>query len=523
MSPTRRLLAAASLLVLAAAAPAQPKPAAAAKPPDLDRDLFVLYVIEEFYRDTKLDSEFLPPVGSPGFNTFIQARRGLVDNLVRHLRQAPDRVALVGQMSAYRGVLNKFEELNSKAVEVEGKYREPAEKIYLDVDRELKLRRNEDLVFETLPSMVNAYERVRWGYWGYWGDPVFSRRFAAYAHMMRVGYIKTLQSDAKQERMAIELFSKARQKELAYWETNRPKLESDLRQLKASFRDTLSDARKAGAGKLADAANLLAAKRGWKPAEVRIDPDRDATTITPAERPRDPFPIVWRARVLKAPTLDDPDTLDVAHGAARRSVSARLLVPDSKAYDPFRAMACEVGGQVALAAVTAEAGSGGFTTTPRPGRNPAVTSFEAWEQYQNYCGSIKLVDNVRLLHQVVLARAHHGGVSLYKAYNLIDDFLKSPKRISTEDPEVWYDFARVCAMVKDERPKGSLTLSPSQRAILCLRFARMYGFDRVAEAKACADFARLQAAGKEKKEAFDQALNLPPIRAAKVLPKGDLQ
>ncbi len=179
---------------------------------------------------------------------------------------------------------------------------------------------------------------------------------------------------------------------------------------------------------------------------------------------------------------------------------------------------------MALAVVTAEAGSSGFTAASRAGKNAALTAVECWEQYQNYGGPLKLTDNVRLLHQMVLAKASQGGTTgLGNAYKLVHDFLAvyTSNQKGTDDPEVWYDFARVCASVKDERPRGSALLSPAERAILCLRNARMNGFDRVAEAKACADFAKLQAAGKRKKELFDQALNLPPTRAATVPPKGD--
>jgi hypothetical protein len=334
MSPARRLFVAACLLATTATAPAQPPaPNAKAKPPEakanspeLDRDLFVIYAIEQFYRDTKLDGPFFPPVGSPSFNIFVQSRQRLVDALIQHLRLAPDRAPLVGQMATYRGVLGKLRELNDKATEVQAKYREPVEKFYLDVDRHLKMKRNEDLVFETLPSMIRAYENVRWGWgwgWGGWyGEWGYARRVEAFNHMMNVGYVKTLQSDAKQERMAINRFSRCRQKELDYWAENRPKLESELREVQRASADAIAEARAAGADKLKAVAKALAEKKGWKAAEVAIDPDRDASTISPAERPRDPFPVIWRARVVKSPSLDEPDGLDKAHEAAKLSKSA---------------------------------------------------------------------------------------------------------------------------------------------------------------------------------------------------------
>jgi hypothetical protein len=338
---------------------------------------------------------------------------------------------------------------------------------------------------------------------------------------MTVGYIKQLQSDARQERMAIKRYSEAREKELKYWEKNRPRMESDLKELQVKYADLIDPVRKAGVEKLTAAATGIAAKRKWQPGEAKIDPDRDPTQITADERPRDPFPAFWRAKVLKAPTLDEPDTIDQAADAAKAAFTARLLVPDEVAYDHWRAVACEVCGEVALSAVVAENGSSGFTNQARKGRNPAVISWEAWEKYRNYIGNAKVIDNVRVLHQVVMARAHQGGTSRDTAYALIHDYLAKPNFKGTEDPEVWYDFARVCASVKNIKPGATNLLSPYQRAILCLRNARMYGFDRVTEAKASSDFAALQAAGKNYKEGFDQALNLPPIRASKVIPKGD--
>ena len=410
MTPSRVTVLIAALCLTPAGLLAQAKPTPPVKPPDVDRDLFVLYAVEEFYRDTRVDSPVTPPVGTSQFNRFIQTRRGLVDKLYTHLKEVPARKPLATELTTYRRLLGKAEEMNRKAQEVDAKYRGKAEDLYIKVERELKFQRNEDYAFDTLPSMVRAARSAGWGWvpdrsgraWWFHENP------AQLAFM--AGYIKSLQSQVKQDRRAYELFSKAQKKETKYWETERPRMESEIKEVVATYTEALDGLRKSGTASLRQTAETMAAAKKWPADEVKLDPERPAAEITLAERPRDPFPYVWRARQVTAPTLDKPDSLDDAHDAAKQVRFVGFhMVPDEPAYRPFRALAYEVGGQVALATATAETGGYGIPTAPKKD-SAAATARGCWEQYQNSTGG-KLTDNMRLLHQIVMSYAYSGGTS----------------------------------------------------------------------------------------------------------------
>ena len=483
-----------ALLAPAPATPAQEpktqKPTAPAQgrleQAELDERLFLVYALEDLYRDTRSAKKDQLFVTSAEIRGFRANQRHLVDQLLQHIVKRKLEAELLDLYDAYRKLLDLTKDLEVKVADREAKYMERILELRADFVKGESERR-ERATAEVIDTAAEAGARA--------GGRLFADAGDVFAGALFGGLARSVTVQMRLKNESEKAFQKAVQLAEEYERKNKPLKEQDVRRYNAEFFAAFNRERDANLAGAPDSIAVLAARHNWGVKEVEFDPTRATADWRRAERPRDPFRV--KQVILETPAPDDRRGAELCLANAKEALEARKLVPKyfakttAEVYRHYHATFAGLAGNQANAASVEQLGATGFSGAKKARPAAANTAVEAWKQYRTF------EDPARdhrgyVLHKVFLADAHAG--QLPKAYFAV---VSHKGTLGNEDPVFWYDAARVCALSNDPA-----------RGYFCLSRAVALGFKGKAEAAVTPDLEPLRTGDRQK---FDDALAGKPM------------
>jgi hypothetical protein len=479
---------------LAAQTPPE-KPKSDPATPKVDETLFLVYLLEDYYRDT-WDASGHPVVPPDELAVFLRSRDIQLDRLVNHFRTTKAAPQLLDAIEKYRLSLDVLDKLNKELTKLADDYRRPIDELYARIEKDLKLQ-----------AKIGQAEALESGAWAAVRAARYNNFLTASALGARVAYARAAHSNAKLEAEGAKRFAEARRKEREYHESNLKSFQRTLEERVAAYADKVAPQRTAA---VADAKNLVEQlardNPGWGAKEAAFDPDADPSKMPAADRPRDPLRLKWIARRAEPDPLSTA-SLESAHQAAKNCLASYELVPSPQAYKFARVELAMQAGLLANRVAAAEAGKGGFTTG-RGNRaySPARTAIEAWTLVKRL-EAPQYYRREQLFHQTVLAYAYAKDP---QAYILVRDYLnevKAGRASLLKGAEIWVDFAKVCGAIPTKTATGAPKKDPVSAAY-CLITAVHLGFDKGDEAKEHPDLESLNSAPAPVQAQLDEAIRL---------------
>ncbi len=245
----------------------------------------------------------------------------------------------------------------------------------------------------------------------------------------------------------------------------------------------------------------------WDTPVATFAPHQDPRRTDPEARPRDPFRALWLTQeAMKRDSLTVAEVVPLAQDC----LNARALVPSADNYLFLKKRLAHEAGTLANRAAAAEAGPDGFRAPNKNLNSAAGVAYRAWEAFaaSERLDKVRTFNGATVAHQQAIAYAQAGYRGpAYRAIQVYLTEVRDGKRTPPTRADVWYDFARVCALRIDERlsqPSPDLPLS-----LFCLRMAKYLGSNKVDEAIDGVEFEYVRKAyGRERLKA---ALDIPRL------------
>ncbi len=396
----------------------------------VDERLFMVYVLEDFYRTT------FPPNqrairSSQEIQRFLDTRRLLVDQLRRQVLESRTRdPELLQAFRAYRELLNRSETLAGKLKEREDSYFAFFRKLRKDV-----LELDEQGRSQTSNhSLDNASEAVGESF----RKPVTDTKEAV-ASGVFAGMSSYRMAEARQKRQLAAALKNANLKVAAYESEHRPRFQEDLQTIYREFFKTFDKERRTAVQQAARQVQELADKYKWRASECEFDPDRPLSCWEARDQPRNPFRV--KAHTLEGPR-DEQDTLQLLAQTQECLGAIKFIpTPSLDGYKRIRAEFYAMAGLLANQANRADIGLTGFKDALKNPAKGAVPAQLAWKLYFD----VETADGDPrgfALHQRVLAHAYGG--KLTEAMTILNR--GRLEKLQSGNPTFWFDLARIVSL-----------------------------------------------------------------------------
>jgi hypothetical protein len=470
----------ATLLSLTMASPVARAQTTPAKPAAPEEARFLLYLLEDFYRD------LMPELDK--FEGFAARQKTLADDFRRYIEKKNLGDDLAKLYSAYRDLLEAAEKS-----EVLKEYKILEEKLKWGPRRELrkewaaKVNANNLAAAErTAAAVLRSSEN---------GD-MLTGLFAGFTTSIFEGVrLRNANSQAARE---------AQQKWADHVKEKKGEYEDGVKQLNKDFNNEFDVARTKQCKEAAKVASATAKDQGWKDAEGHFDALSELTGADSDTRRGD---ALRTARLIKLRKVEKGEASAEARlEKAKAYLRAVTFVPASSQYNFVRAALYRAAGEEAnLASAEQLRSASFFKGTPT---DAAPVGVKAWEGYRAQERKDRI--DGRTLHQLVLAYAYQG------------QFLAAHKMLR-ENPRYWpvdavflYDAARICSILSEKTTGKTVAakLAAKQAAKDSATFfshAVLAGFQDLKGAAEVRDLERMRTAYKDWFDALVNGQEPPPI------------
>jgi hypothetical protein len=453
---------------------------------------FLAYLLEDHWRDTNPTSGLMP-LDVASLEAFVTRRKATVDSLTGYMQKVDELKVLATPYQEYRDLL--------AGKEMTGYIRGTKERI-AQYEKGLAEIVNDERTKEALENI-----KFTWS--------VFAQGLSAASQAQRgdrevAGFLGGAAEWAEKypEHVdeLVKIWAEANRRIARYIADEKPKLERDLKTLRAEFVVTFGRKRDAAVRAARAAVKLVKTPSGDP---IPFDPEYDPKKAF-ADRPPNPFVVKSLVLTAPAPTDRGEKGIEAVQKLSTLCFHALKLVPEGRNYNPIRAELAAAGGTYANQGVLLATGDAGFSKGPcrtegLPAHKLAMTAVTSWQEYVRN-ETPELVDRPVVLQQRVVALAAVGKPT--DAHLLYTRYRKNLKAPPITSPEMWYQLARVCALRTN--PSGG-ALPDYTGAVNCLRTARLLGFDRVDEAENCPDLDKLRRGTAAVQEAYRAALSVSSL------------
>jgi uncharacterized protein (TIGR03067 family) len=470
-----------TLLILGLAC--QPASALTKAPKPPEEQLFLLYVLEDFYRDTWADVDSDSVRDAHRFEVFVARQKTLADDLRRHIEKAKLGDDLADLYYAYRKLLDKAEATGA----LEGLKRLQDELIWKkkrDLRRQWAAKVNaRKLAAAERTAAVTLDSTTR-------GD-LFSGLFAALTTAVFEG--------VRVRRASAQAWQEAEQDWKDYWKKTAPIYKARVQEKMTEFIDAVKGLRRKCCEAARKKARELAQARGWNGKGDLFDALTPLIDSSAHQRPGDPL---RAARLLKMRKVaEGRAAVKMRINKAKEYLEAAKLVPRQREYNFVRANLYRAAGEEANLASAEQLGSASFARgTPTDAGKVGV---QAWNQYYSYQRKDRI--DGPTLHQIILAYAYNGQWT--RAYQI----LAVSRPLWPADRAFLYDAARICSLVAETRLRGLAAYGAVLDSARLFKFAVLAGYQDLKGAGEVRDLERLRVVHKAWFEALVNREEPPPL------------
>lgn len=449
---------------------ADPKKEAPSRPAS-DTNTFLVYVLEDLYRDTAPDAPAFQRAGS--LESFIVERRLLANELRRYIeKQVVSRAAektrdeLAGLYAKYAAVLDQADPAIRGIKESDDKFFWRKRRELIERFEVFRAIREAEATAALLEAFAAGYERS--------GGNIHHALFAGWTMSMfkNIQLTRDLLAEAAQIRHEWKAHVQAVKAEGAY--------AREVAQHVDAFWKKVEPLRAAECARTRTTAQLIASAGGGISGDL-FDPLAPLTPSANLQRPGD---VLRTVRLIEIRSQSpESQNAKARMQTARAYLDAAARVPSSPAFNFVRARIYRLAGEEANLASASELGSASFVKGV-PTRASQL-GLKAWIHYLDNQPPDKRFSG-HVLHQVMLADVYAS------RYDMAYDTLRKHREIWPADPAFLFDAARVCSIrAETMRDKDAQTVVIGEAKEL-FGWAVFTGFHDFAVAKETRDLQRLR-------------------------------
>lgn len=435
---------------------------------DPDERLFLVYAIEDLYRETAIAEKDMVFASSFRIRAFRTQQLYLVDKLRLHIEKKKLDAEFRTMFDEYRKLIDRIDGL-AKSIEAR-------EDEYMEFLVKLRAKFVKEDTYRTLKSRAESMRTAAEA-----GIRVGGGLFATPFDMLMGGLFAGMTTQAAADlELAVErdkALQKLKEEADAYEMKNRPILLNDIAGINRTFFEEFNRLRDSSIREAKGSVAELAKRNTWTREASDFDPDRRSADRKKESRPLDPFRT--KQVIAESITRDSPPDAALLEANARAALAAVELIPagtektTSEIYRHYRAQFCALAGRQANLSAALKIGTAGFSGAKQAPVDVAKVGVAAWERYLKY--DVTQDDRGVVLHSRAVALAYAGKSS--ESYTAM--YRASFKQSGS--PEFWYDAARICSI--NNNPK---------LGIVCLEKAVFLGFKNLNEVRNSPDLVPLR-------------------------------